>query len=138
MRYGVSAFPTARRRALHVVILGLVGLAALVGAAMPLPAAWAQEELFVANFGAPSVTVYPRTWTVSNTAPARTVSGGSAGLNLPVYLAVTSAEGILTLSEWAQIGGWSACSSWGVCWPCAAVRPCKCNARARTQRPRPS
>ena len=75
-----------------------------------LPAAWAQDELFVANVFGNSVTVYSRTAS-GNIAPIRTLSGGATGLSGPGSPAVTTSTtpppptaAIPTLSEWAQIG----------------------------------
>jgi hypothetical protein len=51
-----------------------------------LPAA-AQDELFVANIGNNSITVYSRAAT-GNTAPLRTLSGAATGLNEPEGLVV--------------------------------------------------
>ena len=50
-------------------------------------AAWAQDELFVANSGNSSVTVFPRTANGSVT-PLRTISGGATGLDGPFGLSV--------------------------------------------------
>lgn len=66
----------------------------------------AQEELFVANTLAQSITVYSRTAN-GNIAPLRTISGPATGLNNPLGLVVggqQASAGIPTLSEWAQVG----------------------------------
>jgi DNA-binding beta-propeller fold protein YncE len=61
------------------------------------------NELFVANFSTPSVTVYSRTAS-GDTGPTRTLSGGNTGLSRPQFVAVIVSAPIPTLSEWAQIG----------------------------------
>jgi DNA-binding beta-propeller fold protein YncE len=61
------------------------------------------NELFVANFSTPSVTVYSRTAS-GDTGPTRTLSGGNTGLSSPQFVAVIVSAPIPTLSEWAQIG----------------------------------
>ena len=65
----------------------VLGLAALLGVASRLPTAWAQEEIFVANYATNSVLVYARTAS-GNTAPLRTLKGPATGLNGPGSLAV--------------------------------------------------
>ena len=74
------------RRRLGVGALGLV-VAVAVLAGWRLPAAWAQDELFVANFNGNSVTVYSRSAS-GNTAPLRTLSGAATGLNGPRNVAL--------------------------------------------------
>jgi DNA-binding beta-propeller fold protein YncE len=61
------------------------------------------NELFVANFSTPSVTVYSRTAS-GGPGPTRTISGGDTGLSKPQFVAVIVSAPIPTLSEWAQIG----------------------------------
>ncbi|MDE2485307.1 MAG: hypothetical protein KGL32_08720, partial [candidate division NC10 bacterium] len=65
----------------------VLGLAALLGTASRLPAAWAQDELFVTNCGTNSVLVFTRTAS-GNTAPLRTLQGAATGLSCPHGLAV--------------------------------------------------
>jgi len=62
----------------------MMGLVPLVG---DLPAAWAQEEIFVANFENNSVTVYARRAN-GNLAPLRIIQRAATGFNRPVGLAV--------------------------------------------------
>ncbi len=69
------------------------------------------NELFVSNSASPySVTVFPRTWSLSNTPPTRTLTGAvNTGLSSPTGLAVTAGaptptSAVPTLSEWAEIG----------------------------------
>jgi hypothetical protein len=73
------------------VLLFAVGLTTLVRIGGEPAPAWAQEELFVANFGATvgagSITVYSRTAS-GNTAPLRTLSGAATGLFNPAGLFV--------------------------------------------------
>ncbi len=85
---------------------GVSGLALLLGLLFGppsvLPAA-AQDELYVANAGGDSITVYSRT-ADGNVTPLRTISGGLTGLSGPVGLALAVTAAIPTLSEWAQLG----------------------------------
>src|SRR5260370_20981749 len=66
---------------------GLAVLLTLLGGLLVAGAAEAQEELFVANFAANSVTVYGRT-ARGNIAPLRTLSGAATGLSGPAGLAL--------------------------------------------------
>ena len=67
----------------------LAVLLTLLGGLLAAGAAEAQDELFVANQGNHSVTVYSRT-AGGNTAPLRTLSGAATGLDGPIGLAVTA------------------------------------------------
>src|SRR3990172_1263225 len=79
----------------------LLGLVALEGVVNNLPPVWAQEEIFVANRDANSVTVYARTAN-GNVAPMRTLSGAATGLNQPLGLVVDTVNGELLV---ANFGG---------------------------------
>lgn len=68
-------------------VTGLVRLVAVILLGALSAAAWAQDELFVTNAGANSVTVYSRT-AGGNTAPVRTLVGAATGLSAPVGVAV--------------------------------------------------
>jgi DNA-binding beta-propeller fold protein YncE len=65
----------------------VAGLLTLLGGLLAAVAAEAQDELFVANYGASSVTVYSRTAS-GDTAPIRTLSGLATELQFPSALAV--------------------------------------------------
>ena len=68
-------------------ITGLIRLFALIVLSALSTAAWAQDEIFVTNAGANSVTVYSRTAS-GNSAPVRTLVGAATGLSTPVGVAV--------------------------------------------------
>ena len=70
---------------------GLAVLLTLLGGLLVAGAAEAQEELFVANVGNNSVTVYSRTAS-GKTAPLRILSGAATGLSGPEGLAVTASS----------------------------------------------
>ena len=63
-----------------------------------LPTAWAQEELFVTNTFANSITVYTRTAS-GNTGPLRTLSGPATGLSIPSGLAVDPLHNELVVAD---------------------------------------
>src|SRR5262249_7146994 len=87
--------PSGRRNPMHRslhshtarVLTLTLALAALLGVGVGPQTAWGQEELFVANCGNSSITVYPRTAS-GNTAPLRTLTGVATGLSFPSFLAV--------------------------------------------------
>jgi hypothetical protein len=77
------------------MLAGLVlGLAVMVG----VPAAWGQEELYVANRNGDSITVYARTAS-GDAAPIRTIQGGATGLNRPIGVAVDAVHGELVIGN---------------------------------------
>jgi len=92
---------TPWRGLIRAVCLGL--LAALAGAGglgegFGARAAWAQEELFVANRNNNSITVYARTAN-GNTAPLRTLAGDSTGLAQPVGIFVDTVHNELVVAN---------------------------------------
>jgi hypothetical protein len=83
------------RRLISILALGL---AMLLDHAVRPPMAYGQDEVFVANFSANSITVYPRTAT-GDTAPTRTLTGAATGLNGPIGLVVDMANGELVVTN---------------------------------------
>jgi DNA-binding beta-propeller fold protein YncE len=79
--YGQTA--TGNAAPLRTIQGGATGLSGPEGVAVDL----VNNELFVANFGANSITIYSRTAT-GNVAPLRTITGGATGLSDPWGLAV--------------------------------------------------
>lgn len=79
-------------------ILLILGLAALVEMASNVPIAWAQGEIFVANSGNSTITVYERTAS-GNVNPLRTIGGGASGLVLPQSLAVDTVNNELVVGN---------------------------------------
>ena len=73
-----------KRRGLQLAVL-----VTLLGGLLVAVAAEAQDELFVADLGNNSITVYSRTAS-GNTAPLRTLSGAATGLNIPEALALAT------------------------------------------------
>ena len=88
---------TRHSRNLLVVALAL-GLAALLGEGVGPRTAWGQDELFVANFGNNSITVYSRT-AGGNIAPTRTLTGAATGLSGPVGLVVDTVNNELVVAN---------------------------------------
>jgi len=105
---GLTPMRAPRRRGAHARRpwsprwVGGLALAALL-AVSGLPEAAAQEELYVANEDANSITVYVRTAN-GNVAPLRTISGALTGLDNPASVAVTTTAPIPTLAQWGQLG----------------------------------
>lgn len=81
----------------RLVTLAL-GVAAVLGVGAWPRTAWGAQELFVANYGAHSITVYSRTAT-GDTAPTRTLAGPATGLSGPVGLVVDTVNGELFVSN---------------------------------------
>jgi len=63
----------------------------------------ARNEIFVANFGNDTITVYRRTAN-GDIAPLRIIGGVDTGLNAEFGLALAAQASIPTLTEWAQLG----------------------------------
>ena len=82
-------------RNLLVVTLAL-GLAALLGEGVCPRTAWGQDELFVANAGTSTITVYRRTAS-GNIAPTRTLAGPATGLRNPGGLVVDTVNNELVV-----------------------------------------
>ena len=83
---------------LRLVVTLALGFAAAAGEGLWPRTAWGQQELFVANFDANSITVYSRTAT-GDTAPIRTLAGVATGLKGPVGLVVDTANDELVVSN---------------------------------------
>ena len=82
------------RRSLHSIALrSLVVFGVLLGTWGAVPAAWAQEELFVSNFGNNTITAYPRT--VNGSVPPTGVI--TMGLSGPHQIAINRGDGELVV-----------------------------------------
>ena len=79
-------------------ICAMLGLTAIVWMTIGMRAAWAQDELFVANTAANSILVYGRLAS-GDTAPIRTISGAATGLNGPSTLVVDKVHGELLVAN---------------------------------------
>ena len=84
-------------RTAQIIIVAL-GLAALLSEGIGARPAWGQDELFVANSGNNSITVYPRTAS-GNTAPIRRLAGAATGLNDPFGLVVDTVNNELVVAD---------------------------------------
>ena len=73
-------------------------IALLAWMSIAMRAAWAQEELFVANTAANSILVYSRVAT-GDSAPIRTISGAATGLNGPSTVVVDQDNGELLVAN---------------------------------------
>jgi hypothetical protein len=74
------------------------GLAMLLGEGVRPPIAWGEDELFVANFGANSITVYGRTAN-GDVGPTGTLAGPATGLNGPIGVVVDTVNDELVVTN---------------------------------------
>jgi hypothetical protein len=82
-----------------VLIVSLAfGLATLLGEGGSPPMAWGQDELFVANFNANSITVYSRTAN-GDVAPTGTLAGPATELNGPIGVVVDTVNNELVVTN---------------------------------------
>ena len=74
------------------------GLAMLLSEGVRPPIAWGEDELFVANFDANSITVYSRTAS-GDVAPTGTLAGAATGLSGPIGVVVDTVNDELMVTN---------------------------------------
>jgi hypothetical protein len=91
-----------------LVLTVSLGLAAWLREALCPRTAWANNELFVADAGNNSVTVYSRSAS-GNIAPIRRLVGPATGLSQPIAVGVDTLNNELVVGRW-RCGGWTGSS----------------------------